>query len=129
MVLLFYTTYISVDLAHQEIFHAKVGKGGIGYKTDYQSAWAWALSLLFQKSVWMHINLKEMNHRATCIQILDSWGLGRDLNFIFVQKVVILYINFKGLKNRTTQEQTIYLAHIFIPWERNQGSKMYLSHL
>ena len=29
MVLLFYTTYISVDLAHHEIFHAKVGKGGI----------------------------------------------------------------------------------------------------
>ena len=29
LVLLFYTTYISVDLAHHEIFHAKVGKGGI----------------------------------------------------------------------------------------------------
>ena len=29
MVLLFYTTYISVDLAHHEIFRAKVGKGGI----------------------------------------------------------------------------------------------------
>ena len=29
MVLLFYTTYISVDLAHQVIFHAKFGKGGI----------------------------------------------------------------------------------------------------
>ena len=26
---LFYTTYISVDLAHHKIFHAKVGKGGI----------------------------------------------------------------------------------------------------
>ena len=25
----FYTTYISVDIAHYEIFHAKVGKGGI----------------------------------------------------------------------------------------------------
>ena len=24
-----YTTYISVDLAHHEIYHAKVGKGGI----------------------------------------------------------------------------------------------------
>ena len=33
MVLLFYTTYISVDLAHREIFHAKVGKGGINYIT------------------------------------------------------------------------------------------------
>ena len=32
MVLLFYTTYISVDLAHHKIFRAKVGKGGInGY--------------------------------------------------------------------------------------------------
>ena len=29
MVLLLYTTYTSVDLAHHEIFHAKVGKGGI----------------------------------------------------------------------------------------------------
>ena len=28
MIELFYTTYISVDLAHQVIFHAKVGKGG-----------------------------------------------------------------------------------------------------
>ena len=29
MVYLFYTTYISVDLAHQELFRAKAGKGGI----------------------------------------------------------------------------------------------------
>ena len=29
MVLLFYTTYISVDLAHHKIVRAKVGKGGI----------------------------------------------------------------------------------------------------
>ena len=29
MVWLFYTTNISVDLAHHEIFHAKDGKGGI----------------------------------------------------------------------------------------------------
>ena len=29
MVLPFYTTNISVDLAHHEIFRAKVGKGGI----------------------------------------------------------------------------------------------------
>ena len=29
MVYLFYTTYISVDLAHYEIFRAKVGQGGI----------------------------------------------------------------------------------------------------
>ena len=29
MVLLFYTTYISVDLAHHKIFCAKVGQGGI----------------------------------------------------------------------------------------------------
>ena len=29
MVQLFYPTYISVDLAHHEIFHAKVGKSGI----------------------------------------------------------------------------------------------------
>ena len=29
MVLLFYATYISVDIARYEIVHAKVGKGGI----------------------------------------------------------------------------------------------------
>ena len=29
MVLLFHTTDISVDIAHHEIFHVKVGKGGI----------------------------------------------------------------------------------------------------
>ena len=29
MVKLFYTTYISVDLAHHDIFRTKVGKGGI----------------------------------------------------------------------------------------------------
>ena len=29
MIYLFYTTYISVDLAHHELFHAKVGKDGI----------------------------------------------------------------------------------------------------
>ena len=29
MVLLFHTTYISVDLAHHKTFRAKVGKGGI----------------------------------------------------------------------------------------------------
>ena len=33
MVLLVYTTYISVDLAHHEIFCAKVGKGGISLTT------------------------------------------------------------------------------------------------
>ena len=27
MVFLFYTSYVSVDLAHHEIFHAKVGNG------------------------------------------------------------------------------------------------------
>ena len=35
MVKLFYTTYISVDLARREIFPAKVGKGGIKYKKSY----------------------------------------------------------------------------------------------
>ena len=31
MVKLFYTIYISVDLAHHEIFRGKVGKGGINF--------------------------------------------------------------------------------------------------
>ena len=29
MLLLFYTTFISVDLAYHELFRAKVGKGGM----------------------------------------------------------------------------------------------------
>ena len=33
MVALIYTTYINVDLAHHDIFRAKVGKGGINYFT------------------------------------------------------------------------------------------------
>ena len=33
MVYLFYTTNISVDLAHHEIFHAKNGEGGINVAT------------------------------------------------------------------------------------------------
>ena len=36
MVQLFYTTYISVDIAHHEIFHAKVGKGGIISSLSHQ---------------------------------------------------------------------------------------------
>ena len=32
MVFLFLTNYISLDLAHHEIFHAKEGKGGISIK-------------------------------------------------------------------------------------------------
>ena len=35
MVILFYTTYISVDLAHHEIVHAKVGEGGIKIEQFY----------------------------------------------------------------------------------------------
>ena len=34
MVRLFYTTYISVDLAHHEIFRAKVSKVGIIFVAD-----------------------------------------------------------------------------------------------
>ena len=37
MVELFYTTYISVDLAHQVIFHAKVGKGDIKLCLNFNS--------------------------------------------------------------------------------------------
>ena len=35
MVKLFYTTYISVDLAHHEICRVKVGKGGINPVSQY----------------------------------------------------------------------------------------------
>ena len=33
MVELFFTIYLSVDLAHHEVFRAKVGKGGIHVDT------------------------------------------------------------------------------------------------
>ena len=35
MVFLFNTTYISVNLAHHELFHAKVGKGGLNQNLMY----------------------------------------------------------------------------------------------
>ena len=35
MIQLFYTTYISGDPAHHEIFRAKVGKGGIKQSLNY----------------------------------------------------------------------------------------------
>ena len=41
MVLLFYTTYISVDLAHHEIFCAKVGKGGIMSLNCFEMLTSW----------------------------------------------------------------------------------------
>ena len=35
MVQLFYTTYISVDLAHHEIFHVNDGKVGINWDNQF----------------------------------------------------------------------------------------------
>ena len=35
--ILFYTTYICVDLAHDEIFRAKCGKGGIKLRPEFFS--------------------------------------------------------------------------------------------
>ena len=35
MVYLFYTTYISEELAHHEIFRDKIGKGGISSSTGW----------------------------------------------------------------------------------------------
>ena len=54
MVQLFYTTYISVDLAHHEIFCAKVGQGGIklrialDFKTLLQTSIIWNHQLLLK---------------------------------------------------------------------------------
>ena len=38
---LFYTTYISVDLAHHKIFCTNVGKGGIKFVKDLMLLLAW----------------------------------------------------------------------------------------
>ena len=48
MVKLFYTTYITVDLAHHEIFRAKVGKGGIYLFAHFLLTvlFAWFLSFI-----------------------------------------------------------------------------------
>ena len=48
MVQLFYTSYISVDLAQQEIFRAKIGKGGI--KPVALRYIQWIIPTLFYKS-------------------------------------------------------------------------------
>ena len=37
--ILFYATFISVDLAHREIFRAKVGKGGIKAIKTHEPLW------------------------------------------------------------------------------------------
>ena len=52
MVLLVYTNYISVDLAHHEIFCAKIGNGGINSFIWWDSHFLAkrALGLLFSKS-------------------------------------------------------------------------------
>ena len=61
MVNLFYTTYISVDLAHQVIFHAKVGKGGINgvnssipvVSMHFQSWWK-TVWILIRHLIWIY---------------------------------------------------------------------------
>ena len=47
MVYLLYTFYISVDLAHHEIFHAKEGKGGMIEKTHLKISSILTSSLTF----------------------------------------------------------------------------------
>ena len=66
--ILFYTAYISVDLAHQVIFHAKVGKGGINTRTCFA-----AESGLFKKECITNnniaLNYANFKHWDTNIQI------------------------------------------------------------
>ena len=51
MVLLFYTTYFSVDLAHHETLHDKNGKGGINriFTTALQSL---EITTKFNARIW-----------------------------------------------------------------------------
>ena len=58
MVQLFYATYISVDLAHHELFHAKIGKGGIKQDMFVQGMITRAQTYLHPKFAFQH-NLKE----------------------------------------------------------------------
>ena len=53
MVLLFYTTYISVYLAHHEIFRAKVGTGGISGDIIRNLASGVYLLYTRRKSIWL----------------------------------------------------------------------------
>ena len=41
MIYLYYTIYISIDLAHHEIFCAKIGKGGIKQGTMIRVITIW----------------------------------------------------------------------------------------
>ena len=50
MVQLFYTTYISVDNVHHEIFRAKVGKGGIKRFEKWARSW--------RRTALLHVNNK-----------------------------------------------------------------------
>ena len=48
---LFYTTYISVDLAHRQIFRAKVGKGDINPGKPQKSKCTSKISATFHR-IW-----------------------------------------------------------------------------
>ena len=69
MVRLFYTTYISVDLAHHEIFRATVGKGGIIFIIIVYPA-----SSCASQPISLHRNLKfwpTLSHiLSTCVSIV-----------------------------------------------------------
>ena len=73
MVLLLYTTYISVDLAHHEIVRAKVGKGGINvlwermgmvnlstHDTYFQIRWSVRIHTLMLKPMRIFLTLGKL---------------------------------------------------------------------
>ena len=57
VVKLFYTTYISVDLAHHELFCAKVGKGGINTVSHFINNDSWCKQAMPNPSLCRWLNI------------------------------------------------------------------------
>ena len=94
MVLLFYTTYISEDLAHHEIFHAKDGHGKGGIKDLFlrkayltfepicttvhifaNSAYEWSMHLKNESLALYHVYQLIMKIIVMCKVYTDVGGI------------------------------------------------------
>ena len=77
-VYLFYITYISVDLEHHEIFHAKVGKGGINAHSPpcrKDSSLSEISQIMFKIIIWPKIYI--YNNVFSCVSFWrETIGLG-----------------------------------------------------
>ena len=80
MVWLFYTTYISVDIPHHEIFRAKVGKGGIKFDT-VKSGW----SIVYNEASQVIISKKHLiSFSGVLFNLTNIAESGEMLHFTWV---------------------------------------------